>query len=167
VSCCLFPQIDSAHLTIVNDSRVQDGHHEEWDQGYVSRIVQRQVKLHQINTVRCRCYQSFDNSVESVRNSGGLGWQQMHVNLSTQIRTLRCRCFLAFIDSAAKAIDSRLKRVWGRRDMHLDTALRKLHLHCLTCFWVLASQPPICGENGILRSIGVPVPLVDRCTQKT
>lgn len=46
-------QIDSAHLSILNDSRIQDGHHEEWENEYVAGVVRREVKRLLINTVRC------------------------------------------------------------------------------------------------------------------
>lgn len=45
-------QIDTAHLTIVNDSRMQDGHHEEWDEAYVASIIHAHVERNGINTVR-------------------------------------------------------------------------------------------------------------------
>ena len=45
-------QIDSAHLSILNDSRIQDGHHEEWEDEYVAGVVRREVRRLLINTVR-------------------------------------------------------------------------------------------------------------------
>ena len=45
-------QIDSAHLNILKDSRIQDGHHEEWEQDYVANVVRKEVRRLLINTVR-------------------------------------------------------------------------------------------------------------------
>ena len=45
-------QIDSAHINILNDSRIQDGHHEEWEQEYVANVVRKEVRRLLINTVR-------------------------------------------------------------------------------------------------------------------
>lgn len=49
---CLGYQIDSEHLRIMNDSRIQDGHHEEWELGYVANIVKGEVSRLGIGTVR-------------------------------------------------------------------------------------------------------------------
>ncbi len=47
----MFSQIDSAHLNILNDSKIQDGHHEEWEQEYVAAVVRKEVRRLLINTV--------------------------------------------------------------------------------------------------------------------
>ncbi len=44
-------QIDRDHLTILNDTRIQDGHHEIWEQEYVAGIVAAEVDVRDINTV--------------------------------------------------------------------------------------------------------------------
>ncbi|EIE20999.1 LmbE-like protein [Coccomyxa subellipsoidea C-169] len=44
-------QIDSLHLNILNDSRIQDGHHEEWEQEYVAAVVRKEVRRLLINTI--------------------------------------------------------------------------------------------------------------------
>ncbi|CAL8469054.1 g8595 [Coccomyxa elongata] len=44
-------QIDSAHLSILNDSRIQDGHHEEWETEYVAGVVRKEVRRLLINTI--------------------------------------------------------------------------------------------------------------------
>ena len=45
-------QINEDHLTILNDTRIQDGHHEIWEQEYVAGIVAAEVDVRDINTVR-------------------------------------------------------------------------------------------------------------------
>ena len=45
-------QIDRDHLTVLNDTRVQDGHHEIWEQDYVAGLVAAEVDARDINTVR-------------------------------------------------------------------------------------------------------------------
>ena len=54
--CCMIDvilsaQIDRDHLTILNDTRIQDGHHEIWEQEYVAGIVAAEVDVREINTV--------------------------------------------------------------------------------------------------------------------
>ena len=44
-------QINTDHLTILNDTRIQDGHHEIWEQEYVAGIVAAEVDVRDINTV--------------------------------------------------------------------------------------------------------------------
>lgn len=46
-----FMQINKDHLTILNDTRIQDGHHEIWEQEYVAGIVAAEVDVRDINTV--------------------------------------------------------------------------------------------------------------------
>ncbi|CAL5230095.1 g13553 [Coccomyxa viridis] len=43
--------IDRDHLTILNDTRIQDGHHEIWEQEYVAGIVAAEVDVRDINTI--------------------------------------------------------------------------------------------------------------------
>ena len=45
-------QINKDHLTILNDTRIQDGHHEVWEQEYVAGLVAAEVDVRDINTVR-------------------------------------------------------------------------------------------------------------------
>lgn len=43
--------IDRDHLTILNDTRIQDGHHEIWEQEYVAGIIAAEVDRRDINTI--------------------------------------------------------------------------------------------------------------------
>lgn len=47
-------QINRGRLTILSDSRIQDGHHEIWEQEYVAGIIAAEVDRRDINTVCLR-----------------------------------------------------------------------------------------------------------------
>ena len=45
-------QVDTSHLTIIDDPNIEDGHHTIWDMDEVVKTVEQEVDRHAIDTVR-------------------------------------------------------------------------------------------------------------------